>query len=506
MRITSLLAAAFCLLSTAPAAALTLDIPPPAASADKRGASAPSGLAVQPVLRAGVPVPLDLDVAASAWRSSGDGEALWSLTLRSADARFLGLRLDAPQLPEGAEVRLLGAHGQVRGPYDNTDLDDRGQLWIPLVHGDSAELELRVPAADSTEVRLGAGTLHYGMHPLDGSRPATKAQGDAGNCHNDVACPQGDGWDRTIRSTALLIIGNQLVCNGVLLNNTRRDGDPLVVTADHCGIRSDAVADESDSDDRFPAESVSVVFNFQAQQCGDTQRVMQSDRIDGAEILYRDRRADTTLIRLERMPPAAFGVRYAGWDASGSGADTGSGVHHPRGDLKKISLFEQSLSPQTVTISGGGARDGSQEVDAWRVDWADGVTEPGSSGSGIWNPQQRLLGVLSGGSSQCGTDGLLLGIGAQPEIQGPDFYGRLAVAFDSPGELGTPLRAFLDPAASGARSLNARSDSGATPSPTDEGAASGSSGGGAGMPLFTLLLAAAWRQRRRLSGYGDPSR
>lgn len=498
MRSLALLTAALCLLGSAQAAALSLDIPRPDTAESLHDEATPSGLAVQPVLRAGVPVPLEVDVQASDWHSAGDGTAVWSLTLNSADASFLGLRLNAPQLPEGAELRLLGEDGQLRGPYANEHRNSRGQLWIPVVHGDSAELELRAPSAATSEVQLGAVELHYGLHPLDGTAPATKAQGDAGGCHNDVACPQGTDWPRAIRSTALLIIGNQLVCNGVLLNNTRDDGDPLVITADHCGIRAD------DDADGFPAESVTAVFNFQAEQCDSTRRVAQADDIEGAELLFRHRSSDTTLIRLDRAPPADFNARYAGWDASGNGAASGSGVHHPSGDLKKISLFEQPLSAGRVTISDGGTRTGSQEVEAWRVDWADGVTEPGSSGSGIWNPQQQLLGVLSGGSSQCGTDGLLLGIGAQPEIQGPDFYGRLAVAFDSPGELGTPLRSFLDPAASGARSLNARGAAAGGPGPSNGGAGGSDSGGGGAAGFLSLLLlgAAAWRHRtyRRSSG------
>lgn len=502
MRSSALLAAALCLLGTTPAAALSLDIPRPETAEVSRGEAAPSGLAINPVLRAGTPVALDLSVQSADWRSAGDGTAVWSLTLNSADASFLGLRLNAPQLPAGTELRLLGEDGQVRGPYTAGDRDSRGRLWIPLVHGDSAELELRAPAAATSEVRLGAVELHYGTRPLDGTAPDTKAQGDAGACHNDVACPQGDDWGRTIRSTALLIIGNQLVCNGVLLNNTRGNGDPLVITADHCGIRAD------DDPEGFPAESVTAVFNFQAEQCDSTRHVTLDDDIEGAELLYRHRRSDTTLIRLDRAPPADFEARYAGWDASGNGAASGSGVHHPSGDIKKISLFDQSLVATPVTISGGGMRTDNQEVEAWEVNWDDGVTEPGSSGSGIWNPQQQLLGVLSGGSSQCGTDGLLLGIGAQPEVQGPDFYGRLATAFDNPGELGTPLRAFLDPAASGARSLNARGAAAGSPGPSGGGAADSDSGGGGAAGLLGLLLlgAAAWRHRSYRPNAGDTPR
>lgn len=494
MRALSLLAGGFGLLISAQLQALSLDIPRPAPPTDDRRDIALSGLAIQPVLRAAAPVAISPRLRAADWHSAGDGRAVWSLTLSSVDAHYLGLRFDRPQLPEGTELRLIGADGQTRGPYGPEAINGRRELWVPLVHGSRAELELRAPAAATSEVQLGEVEVHYGLRRLDGA--GTKAQGDAGDCHNDVACPQGNGWDSAIRSTTLLVIGNQLVCNGVLLNNTRQDGDPLLITADHCGIRSD------DNPEGFPADSVTAVFNFQARRCGSDDNIDQQDRIEGAALLYRDRLSDTSLIRLERAPPDAFGARFAGWDASGSGAASGSGVHHPAGDLKKISLFEQPLQAQTVTISGGGIRTGSQEVASWRVDWNDGVTERGSSGSGIWNPQQRLLGVLSGGSSECGTNGLL-GIGGQPDIQGPDFYGRLAAAFDSAGELGTPLRAFLDPSGSGARRVNARGAEGAPSGPPESsdgtGAGGGDSGGGALGALSLLLLSTLAASRRRFS-------
>lgn len=37
--------------------------------------------------------------------------------------------------------------------------------------------------------------------------------------------------------------------------------------------------------------------------------------------------------------------------------------------------------------------------------WTSGATEPGSSGSGLFDPNTRLTGMLSGGNGQCGPDG-----------------------------------------------------------------------------------------------------
>jgi len=68
-----------------------------------------------------------------------------------------------------------------------------------------------------------------------------------------------------------------------------------------------------------------------------------------------------------------------------------------------------------------------------------GVTEPGSSGSPLYNASRRLVGVLSGGPSQCGATGASLA----------DQYGKLAHAWDGLGTPTTRLRDHLDPGNTG---------------------------------------------------------
>lgn len=495
------------LLKSCCAALCALALPLTAAAAEREIArpaaetaqALPDGSMIQPVLQSARAVDLPLSVQDGEWSFPADGSAVWRLALNTADATYIGLHFETLSLPAGSRLTLTGAHGQ-SGPFSAADQGTNGALWVPLVHGKEAVLEVALPAASLSELRFGNTTLQYGVVALDGRRPQTKAEGDAGNCHNNVACPVGDDWPLAIDATVLLIIGNRVVCNGALLNNTRGDGSPLIITADHCGIRSDGVAEG----DGYPADSVTAIFNFQSTQCDRSAGVSDEDRINGATLLYRDTRSDTSLIRLDRAPPAGFNARYAGWDATGNGASRGSGVHHPSGDLKKISLFDEPTQKETVTITDGaliGSR--NQTVDAWRVTWADGVTEPGSSGSGLWTPQQQLIGVLSGGSSACGSGGLL-GLGSSDINAGPDFYGRLEIAFARSGELGTPIQRFLDPAGSGVLRVSQRGNASAPPATgggqDDGGGGSTTEGGGGGaMGWITALglLAGALLRRRR---------
>ena len=60
------------------------------------------------------------------------------------------------------------------------------------------------------------------------------------------------------------------------------------------------------------------------------------------------------------------------------------------------------------------------ELQVWYMDaWDEGVTEPGSSGSPLFDQNGRIIGQLYGGSAACqGTS-----------ANGYDYYGRLGVSW-----------------------------------------------------------------------------
>jgi lysyl endopeptidase len=94
----------------------------------------------------------------------------------------------------------------------------------------------------------------------------------------------------------------------------------------------------------------------------------------------------------------------------------------------------------TTTTSWGentGPGDGSHA----RVLWTHGVTEPGSSGSPLFDASGRIIGQLHGGTSEC-------------YKSLPDWYGRISRSWEGGGEPGTRLRDWLDPANTGATTLD----------------------------------------------------
>lgn len=478
--------ASFCLLASAahaalPATRLTTDAEALALLPQARLPAAQvkqqiSQLKHEP-LRFAVPTALNLDLRNGSWSRTADGLSRWQLRVDSSGASSLALLLTEVRLPEGAELWFYDTVGHdVQGPITAARINAAtGQLSLPLVRSDAAVLEVRVPAAQQNEVAFKISEAYHGYRSLhaaaNGSNTPKAAIGDdAGSCNIDVVCTEGNNWRNEIRSTVLLVTTNQSLCTGSLVNNTRQDDRALVLTANHCGIRSTNIG------------SVTAYFNTQSTSCGGNENGRIDQNIDGGSFLARDDNSDFTLISLATLPPTAYNVLYAGWDArSGVAPQSGVTMHHPQGDEKKISVYSSPGTAQNdVCIgSGAGAACDGFLVDSWRVTWSRGTTEGGSSGAGLWNQNRQLVGVLSGGGASCSS------------INEPDFFGRMDRAWQANAATSGQLKAHLDPISTNCLQLNSKNPGSASPlaNCTGTGGGGGSTPENAAGSLNPLLLA-----------------
>ena len=443
-------------------------------------------------LRFAVPTALNLDERSGSWSRSAEGLARWQLRVDSAGARSLALRLSEVNLPPAAELWFYDTMGRdVQGPITAARINTATrELSLPLVRSDAAVLEVRVPVAQQNQVAFKINEAYHGYRSINaaadsGNSPKAAIGDDAGSCNIDVVCTEGNNWRNEIRSTVLLVTTNQSLCTGSLVNNTRQDDRALVLTANHCGIRSTNIG------------SVIAYFNTQSTSCGGNQNGRIDQNIDGGSFLARDENSDFTLFSLASLPPAAFNVLYAGWDArSGVAPQSGVTMHHPQGDEKKIAVYSTAGTAQEDICIGNGVGNSCDGflVDSWRVTWSRGTTEAGSSGSGLWNQNRQLVGVLSGGGASCGTP------------NEPDFFGRIERAWQANAATNGQLKAHLDPIGSNCLQLNSKNPGTASPL-----GSCGSSGGGGGstpenaagssslLGLVVLLMGAGLRRRLRLA-------
>lgn len=410
-------------------------------------------------LRYAVAEALNLDQRSGAWDETEAGLARWRLRIASANARSLSLHLRDLNLPEGAELWLYDASGSGdrQGPYDrNSAALYQGELWLPVVRASEAVLEVQLPASASSELRLGIAEAFHGfrsLSPAGGVEPKASIGSDSGSCNIDVVCSAGNGWSSEIRSAVLLSTAGVSLCTGSLVSNTLQDDRPLILTANHCGIRSTNV------------RTVTAYFNLQSSSCGGNQNGRTDQTLAGTSFLARDQDSDFTLFTLASAPPAAYNPYYAGWDArSGVAPQSGVAIHHPSGDEKKISVYSAAASAADNVSIGEGSS--AFSVDAWRVVWAQGTTEAGSSGAALWNQDHRVVGVLSGGGASCTTR------------SEPDYFARLERGWLASGGTGQ-LKAHLDPNSSGCLTLNGKSPGSAAPVTSCSGSSSGGTSGGA---------------------------
>ncbi len=358
------------------------------------------------------------------WESLPGGGRLWRLLVQAPGATDLNLGFGRYDLPAGATLHVIAeGRGYWEGPYTYEDNASHGQLWLPVVPGDRAMIELYVPAEAKYEPVLELVHVGYGFRDwfrLSGPTPRQ------GACNNDVICPEGDPWRDDIAAAAVYQRSGAWTCSGQMVNNTAGDFTPYFLTANHCGVNSGNAA------------TMVVYWNFESPVCGNLCCGSLADNQTGAFFRSASAPSDFTLVELDEDPNPAFGVYFAGWDASGATPTNVAGIHHPSTDEKAIS-FDNNASQITSYLGNTSPGDGTH----WKiVNWEDGITEPGSSGSGIWNQNHRLVGQLHGGTSSCSLP------------NDPDWYGRVSVSWLGGGSAASQLKAWLDPGNTGALTLD----------------------------------------------------
>ena len=368
-----------------------------------------------------------------AWSQTVGGAQAAQISLTSSGAAAIRIGLVLTGVPTALEMRFKGSSGaaQVFGPYP-ADLAHDSIYWSPVLEGETGTIELTLPAGVSPD----AGTVSLPMisHLVVSGNTLRQADpldqiGLAGACEVDVACLSSTLKQQTasaVNAVARMVLtdqGQTALCSGTLLNDSITSFTPYFFTANHCLDNDDNDVGASMAHPAEAAATINTYWFFQTSVCGvDTASNVNFVLVaGGAKLLGRSPDYDWDLVRLNSAPPA--GATFAAWNASplsaaGVAAD---GIHHPQGDLKK---FSQGATQGFQTFS-----DGSSYV---TMQWAQGVTEPGSSGSGLftYNASQNyyeLRGALFGGDSACGAG-----------QQKTDVYSRMDVALPMLAQYLTP--------------------------------------------------------------------
>ena len=378
------------------------------------------------------------------WDILPDGTQVWRLQLHSDYAMSISAYFSKFFVPDGSSLFIYNNdRTYFEGPIGAEENNEHGRYVTNDMWGQNITLEyiqpVNVIGQPQLEIRGIGYFFDYVYPPYELSQESRGSE----SCQVNINCPEGLDWqfqrDAVVRMR--ITDGNDIgLCSGAMVNTTARDCRQYVLSALHCA------ADVSDSDLLYlqfrwnyerPADEnnpfgVCGTAGFSsarnrtgAFRLADSNDISNNGGFQGSDFL---------LLEVEDDIPDSYSPFFAGWDSRNLGSPEGVGIHHPAGDIKKISTY----NAQTISTFIGAP--GSH----WQVRWIEtetnhGTTEGGSSGSPLFNDTRLIIGTLSAGLSACFNGG---GMGPNQ----PDWYGKMSYHWsNNPNTSAQKLREWLDP-------------------------------------------------------------
>lgn len=336
---------------------------------------------------------------------------IFRLMIISPGAKSIYLEISEFYPFEGEQLFVFDPAGKnIRGAFTIRQQTPNGLLAISPIAGDTLIIELKSKTASPANFRIHRVYHDYLGITSELSKDGT--YGQSGDCEIDINCYEGLDWQREKRAVCRIITNGQL-CTGTLVNNTRQDGRPFILTANHCISTEDF------------ANSSIFYFNYESPSCyGPDGSTEQS--ISWSHLHATTYHLDFTLLEMSMAPPPSFQPYYAGIATSSEPAVSTTSIHHPQGDVKKISKEYEPL----VSANYGSGYDANSH---WKISkWDVGTTEGGSSGSPLFNTNHLIIGTLTGGEASCS---YLLN----------DYFSKIHLAWNEYPGINQQLQYWLDP-------------------------------------------------------------
>ena len=351
--------------------------------------------------RFGYPHEVILDLENSGhWQELSNGDRLWQLTIRCPQALSINLLYDRFWLPEGGKFFIytadqkhsIGAFTSInnKGGRDNVQGFASG-----LLYGDEVTLEYYQPKQVTEQAIISVSSVIHGYKYVriasDKKLTNSNSPVPPSYCFVEISCPEGRDWQKEKNAIAMIVKGERAIGTGALINNTKNNGEPLFLTANHClDNKYDARGNRAITDWLF-------YWRYEDPNCKYVSAIKPKFSTSGAEVIANNPGSDFALLRLAEDPSRIVEVTpyYLGWDRSGNPGGQGASIHHPFGSTMKISIvkdrpLEVDYKPENKHV----AR-------CWKVNWSKGMIEQGSSGSPLLNAEHRIIGQLYAGTCYC---------------------------------------------------------------------------------------------------------
>ncbi|HEV8501004.1 MAG TPA: trypsin-like serine protease [Casimicrobiaceae bacterium] len=398
--------------------ALTIALPAPSESELATTRSLPlTGMRMKPM-----PIGFGRDVPAAertialgslSWQGTADGGRAAQIVVTSPGAVGLRVALQMAATDPDIVIRLKGddPHAVAIGPIAANELAQStakfGEWWSPILEGSHATIEISVSAAvDVSKVTMVLSRVSHLTQAGTMLSPSAHSKatgiGGSGACERDWKCEvQSPALVNAANAVGRMVFtesdGSSFLCTGTLLNDSIASQTPYFFTADHC------------IDSVTAAATLEVYWFYDSVGCStpDDPTLSQTAgdyfiQHGGSTLLGRSVAQDWAMVRLNQPPPA--NTVFSAWNATPISTGTVIDLHHPEGDLKKYSQGDLSGYAHIVIDDDNG----DPQINGLlaRVFWGKGVTEGGSSGSGLLTLNvgggfYEVRGGLTGGASSC---------------------------------------------------------------------------------------------------------
>ena len=344
------------------------------------------------------------------WYELSNGDKLWQLNVICPDAKSIHFCYNKFWIPEGGKLFVYSKDKkQILGAF--TSKNNKGSrdhlrgFATGLVYSSSVVLEYYQPKDVTTEAIISIEYVVHGYKLLSVDCGFNKSD----SCQVNINCNDGYYWKGEKRAVSRIIfnkdnpIKHAIYCTGSLVSTSNPQGEPFLLTAGHC------LPEGKDANWQFEAydnimDDALFYWHYEMPSC-DRDTIEPPLYSTTGAIIVANNQYDTdfALLRLTEDPKelSNYIPYYLGWDNSGQSGGAGVCIHHPMGDVKKISIVDASKGILSTSYN-----DSIEDYigNHWRVKWTlaehgYGRTEPGSSGSPLFNASHKVIGQLHGGDT-----------------------------------------------------------------------------------------------------------
>jgi PKD repeat protein len=430
---------------------------------------------------------------AGEWIVLPSGQRIWRLEIEAPGANAISLLYDKFIIPEGGKLFIYSTDYKQIDVFTNLDNPKREEYSTDFIQGDKIRMEYVEPAsAEQLEInksaipqtdafltkeeklqekkaksqlplsfvnsevqeplRIKITGISYAYKDVlasifqtfqdiyDNMEIRTPSElGRSGACEVNINNTEGENWrhqKKGIAATLQILNDGAYICSGTVVNNVLEDRIPYFLMAYHCGGEA---TDAQFNQWRF-------YFHWERTGADDSSPLAEYKLLTGATkkvAIDINNGSDGLLLQLNSPIPADWDVFYNGWDRRNAATAGGVSIHHPAGDVKKISTYTETPSSYTWNGSGViGATNAHWMLTFTATEHGHGVSEGGSSGAPLFNTAGRVIGTLTGGNSNC------------TNTSGINLYGKLAWHWDQSSGPDQKMASFLDPNNTGAEYID----------------------------------------------------